>query len=144
MNAYLFIIGLCIVIIISFFCNLLAKRTNIPSVLILIILGVIIQRILISLDLSVELFGALEVLGIVGLIMIVLEAALDLELSWEKWPVIWKSFTIASLSLGLTSILLSFVILLFIPDIQFLSGNGLCHSPLNYEQRYHHSQCCKS
>ena len=122
MNAYLFIIGLCVVIIVSFFCNILAKRTNIPSVLILIILGVIIQEVLAYFKITPKLFGALEVLGIVGLIMIVLEAALDLELSWEKWPIIWKSFTIASLSLGLTSILISAIIQLFIPEIEFLSA----------------------
>ncbi len=122
MNAYLLIIGLCVIIIFSFFCNILAKRYNIPSVLILILLGVVIQQLLSYIDMDMELFGALEVLGIIGLIMIVLEAALDLELSWEKWPVIWRSFTIASLSLGLTSIVLSFVIKLFIPDIELLSA----------------------
>jgi len=67
-----------------------------------------------------DFFSTLEVLGIVGLIMIVLEAALDLELKKEKWPVIWKSFTIASFSLALTSIAISFFIRLIIPDMSFL------------------------
>jgi len=120
MNAYLFIIGLCLVIIISFFCNILARKTNIPSVLILIILGVGIQQLLRYLDMEPDFFSTLEVLGIVGLIMIVLEAALDLELKKEKWPVIWKSFTIASFSLALTSIAISFFIRLIIPDMSFL------------------------
>jgi NhaP-type Na+/H+ or K+/H+ antiporter len=120
MNAYLFIIGLCLVIIISFFCNILARKTNIPSVLILIVLGVGIQQLLKYMDIEPDFFSTLEVLGIVGLIMIVLEAALDLELKREKWPVIWKSFTIASFSLALTSIAISFFIRLIIPDMSFL------------------------
>jgi len=45
----------------------------------------------------------LEVLGIVGLIMIVLEAALDLELKKEKWGIIWRSFSVALVGLVLTT-----------------------------------------
>jgi Kef-type K+ transport system membrane component KefB len=45
----------------------------------------------------------LEILGIVGLIMIVLEAALDLKLTKEKWPTIWKSSLSALLGLLVTA-----------------------------------------
>lgn len=120
MNPYLFLIGLCVIIIISFFTNVLGRKTNIPSVLILIGLGVGIQQLLLYFEMEPDYSNTLELLGIVGLIMIVLEAALDLELTREKWPVIWKSFTIASLSLPLTSIAISFFIRLFIPGIDFL------------------------
>ncbi len=122
MNAYLFIIGLCVVIIISFFTNILARKTNIPSVLILIVLGVGIQQLLVSFNQTLDFSGSLEILGIVGLIMIVLEAALDLELKREKWPVIWKSFTIASFSLVLTSLAISFFIRLLIPGVEFIQA----------------------
>ncbi len=122
MNAYLFLIGLCVIIIISFFTNMLAKRTNIPSVLILIGMGVIIQQAFIYFKMEPNYDGTLEVLGIIGLIMIVLEAALDLELTKEKWPIIWKSFTIAALSLGITSVSISFIIQLFIHELQFISA----------------------
>ncbi|MBN2819880.1 MAG: cation:proton antiporter, partial [Bacteroidales bacterium] len=122
MDAYLFIAGLCVVIIISFFNNILAKKTNIPSVLMLIFLGVGINQLLIHFKLEPDFSTTLEVLGIVGLIMIVLEAVLDLELKKEKWPIIWKSFLIASVSLGLTSLALTTIILFFIPHITFLSA----------------------
>lgn len=122
MNSYLFLIGLCIVIILSFFASSLAKKTSIPSALLLILIGVGVQQLLVHFKIEAELFNILEILGIIGLIMIVLEAALDLELSWSKWPLIWKSFTIAALSLGLTSFALSFVIKLFIPDVSTLSS----------------------
>ncbi|HKI87444.1 MAG TPA: cation:proton antiporter [Draconibacterium sp.] len=122
MDAYLFISGLCVVIIISFFCNLLARKTNIPSVLMLVALGVVIHQVLLYFSMKPNFSSVLEILGIIGLIMIVLEAALDLELKKEKWPVIWKSFTIASFSLVLTSAALSVFIQLFIPGLEFLKA----------------------
>ena len=122
MNAHLFLIGLCVIIIISFFNNMLARRTNIPSVLVLIILGFGLQQLLLYFNIEPDYFNTLEILGIVGLIMIVLEAALDLEIKREKWPIIWKSFTIASFSLALTSLVISFFIKIFIPNIDFLQA----------------------
>lgn len=122
MNAYLFLIGLCLVIIISFYTNKLARKTNIPSVLILILLGVGINQLMVYFNIEPDFFKALEILGIVGLIMIVLEAALDLELKKGKWPIIWKSFTVAMLSLLFTSLTLSYIILFFIPNVEFLSA----------------------
>ncbi|MFT6215511.1 MAG: NhaP-type Na+/H+ or K+/H+ antiporter [Roseivirga sp.] len=67
------------------------------------------------------IFSTLEILGIVGLIMIVLEAALDLELSKEKWPTIWKSFTIAIISLGSCALLISVIINQFFQETPMIS-----------------------
>ncbi|WP_167608354.1 cation:proton antiporter [Maribellus sediminis] len=122
MNAYLFLIGLCVVIIFSFFTGILSKKTNVPSVLVLILLGVGLNQLLEYFKLEPDFYSSLEVLGIVGLIMIVLEAALDLELKKENWPIIWKSFTIAALSLAFTSVSLSFILLAFMPDMLFLEA----------------------
>lgn len=122
MDAYLFIIIICVVVIISFFFNIISRRTNIPSVLMLMALGVGMQKLLLNYNLDPDYTNALEVLGIVGVIMIVLEAALDLELKREKWPVIWKSFTIAFISLVLTTFAISFFIRLFFIDIEFLAA----------------------
>ena len=122
MNAYLFLIGLCVVIIFSFFTGILSKKTNIPSVLVLILLGVGLNQLLEYFNIEPDFYSSLEILGIVGLIMIVLEAALDLELKKENWPIIWKSFTIAALSLALTSVSLSFILLAFRPDMLFLEA----------------------
>jgi NhaP-type Na+/H+ or K+/H+ antiporter len=97
-----------------------SRKTNVPSVLILILLGVGVQQLMTYFEMEPDYFWALEVLGIVGLIMIVLEAALDLELKKENWPLIWKSFTIASLSLGLTAVSIAFLIQFFIPEINFV------------------------
>ena len=122
MNAYLFLIGLCVVIIISFFTGVLSKKTNIPSVLVLILLGVGLNQLLVYFKIEPNFYSSLEILGIVGLIMIVLEAALDLELKKENWPIIWKSFTIAALSLAFTSVSLSFILLFFRPNMNYLES----------------------
>jgi NhaP-type Na+/H+ or K+/H+ antiporter len=57
--------------------------------------------------------NVLEILGIVGLTMIVLEAALDLELTREKWPIIWKSFLVALIALFTTSLASAYVLQYF-------------------------------
>ena len=100
-NAYGLVIGGSLVIILSYFANLLAKRTNIPSVLVLIGMGIAIRQGLNAMGLqSIPFEGlVLELLGTVGLIFIVLEAALDLQLTKEKRPLIIKSASIALLAL---------------------------------------------
>ena len=120
-NAYVVVIATSLIIIFSYLFNVLSKKTNIPSVLMLIILGL-------GLKWASEYFGIgtgdylitiLEVLGIVGLTMIVLEAALDLELTRDKWPIIWKSFLVALLALGIGTIASAYVLQYFYIDSFF-------------------------
>lgn len=116
---YTAIIGVSIIIIVSYFFNIISQKTNIPSVLMLIVLGILIKQGLNAMGQSTGdlLFNILEILGIVGLIMIVLEAALDLHLAKEKWPTIWKSFSVALLSLVFSAGACAYIIQLFIiPD----------------------------
>ncbi|MCB9245636.1 MAG: cation:proton antiporter [Flavobacteriales bacterium] len=97
MSAYELIIAGSGAIVLSYVYGELAKRTNIPSVLMLIVTGIVIGQLY---PVNQEsLFQPLEVLGIIGLIMIVLEGALDLELSKEKLPLIRKSLIVASLGI---------------------------------------------
>jgi len=105
-GAFSLVIGGSIIIILSYFANLLAKRTNIPSVLVLIAMGVLIRQGLSALGMEEIPYEslALELLGTVGLIFILLEAALDLELSKEKLPLILKSASLALFSLGASTL----------------------------------------
>ncbi|NBG65047.1 cation:proton antiporter domain-containing protein [Acidiluteibacter ferrifornacis] len=114
---YTAIIGISLVIILSYFFNIISQKTNIPSVLLLIVLGILTKQGMNVIDLKVpegQLFNILELLGIVGLIMIVLEAALDLELTKEKWPTIWKSFSVALISLLGSTFVLAYIINFFL------------------------------
>lgn len=99
-SSYTLIIAISIIIILSFFFTELARKTNIPSVLMLIVLGIGVKFGLDAyMDETLDFFPVLEVLGIVGLIMIVLEAALELELKREKlWPIL-KALLIALIGL---------------------------------------------
>ncbi|WP_344928050.1 cation:proton antiporter [Aquimarina addita] len=99
-SSYNVIIGISLTIILSFIFNGIAKKTNIPAVLMLIVLGIVFQYGIKAFGgAEVDFFPMLEVLGIVGLIMIVLEAALELELKREKLIPILKSFAIALIGL---------------------------------------------
>lgn len=113
--SYIFLIFASLIVIISFFFNIISRKTSIPSVLLLIVLGILINWGMKFLETpKVNFFPILEILGIVGLIMIVLEAALDLELKKDKWPTIWKSFSVALLSLGGSTYLIALVLQVFI------------------------------
>ena len=130
LTSYHLIIIFSITIIISYFFNLYAKKSGVPAVLLLIGLGIIINY---SLRLSgftkPDLLPILEVLGVVGLILIVLEAALDLELLKEKAGLILKSFVVALMGLAGTAYL-SAVALNFLMGVELLNAL-LCTIPLS-------------
>ena len=103
-NSYVLIIIFSATIIISYFYNLYAKKSGIPSVLLLILTGMLINfGFFISESASPNLFSILKVLGVVGLALIVLEAALDLRIIKEKMGLIFKSLSVAVLGLFATS-----------------------------------------
>jgi NhaP-type Na+/H+ or K+/H+ antiporter len=111
LNSHIVIIAVSLVVIISYVFNLISHKTNVPSVLLLILLGIGIRLGLEYLDIynSLFLFKTLEILGILGLIMIVLEAALDLKITGEKKELILKSFGSAILSLVACSLLIAYI-----------------------------------
>lgn len=114
-NSYYLVIFLSCIIILSYLYNRIAKRFNIPSVLLLIATGIIIHQLMGVLGIpEYNWFPILEVLGIVGLIMIVLEASMDLELSRKKLPLIIKSFSIALISLIISTLAFALILQYFI------------------------------
>ena len=121
MNPYYIVITACLVIIASYFFSLVSQKTNIPSVLMLIGLGIIIKYFAVWLGIKdFDLQPLLELLGIVGLILIVLEAALDLKITRDKKALITTSFLIAAGSLVVTSMLIA-TLFLFYFDLPFLN-----------------------
>ena len=108
MNSHLLILSASGILVLSFLANILAKRTNIPSVLMLMLIGFGIQQFA-QVD-QASLRPYLEILGTVGVILIVLEAALDLHIEKEKWPLIIRSTLVAALCLFVTSGLIALVL----------------------------------
>jgi len=122
LNSYALIIVFSLTIILSYFFNLFAKKSGIPAVLMLIGLGVIIHYgLLLFGEESLDLARPLEVLGVIGLILIVLEAALDLKLKKEKIGLIIKSFLVALLGLGGTAYLAALA-LNYLMGVEVLNG----------------------
>jgi len=130
-DSYNLIIGASVIIIFSFFFGELARKTNIPSVLMLIILGICLKLGLDAyVDETIDFFSYLEILGIVGLIMIVLEAALELELKREKLVPITKALVIALVGL-LASIWVAALILHKFVDGMSMEAAWLYATPLS-------------
>ncbi len=100
MDYNIVIVSLSICIVLSYLFNEIAKRTNIPSVLMLIVAGIILGQVLKFFpEYNVDFFPSLKILGTIGLIMIVLEGALDLELTKEKSGLIGKATLLAVLGI---------------------------------------------
>ena len=123
LSSYNLIIGASLIVVLSFFFNGISKKTNIPAVLMLIVLGILIK---ITLEFFIpeipDFKGSLEILGTVGLIMIVLEAALELELKREKlWPII-KSMAVALIGLVGSAYVAALILHQFIPNMTMQSA----------------------
>lgn len=123
LTVYEMVIGISIMIILSYGFNTLAKKTNIPSVLMLIIAGFGLS-VFLKTD-SISLQPVLEVLGTVGLIMIVLEAALDLHIEKNKGLLLTKAFFAALVILIVTAFLLA---LLFIFTFEVAFGIAILYA----------------
>ena len=115
-NAYYDILIICGVVIVSYSLGWFSKLTKIPSVLLLILLGIGFQFLLqaLAMGISPRIMDLLELLGIVGLIMIVLEAALDLKLTKDKRALIVKAFAVALLALAGSSVAIAYIIRYFL------------------------------
>lgn len=123
LGPYTIIIAGSIIVLLSFLCGLIAKKTNIPSVLMLIALGVGVQYFLRYAGINdVNFFPVLEVLGVIGLIMIVLEAALELELQRDKFWVIVRSLIVALLGLVGSTAAAGVIIYYLVPNMEWLQA----------------------
>ena len=81
-NPYYILIAVSVLIILSYLFNLLSGRIKIPSVILLLLTGVGLQFL--AKEFGFDFSGTklpLELLGIIGLIFIVLEGALDLKIT---------------------------------------------------------------
>tara|TARA_B100000902_G_C27312237_1_gene919087 strand:+ start:233 stop:1492 length:1260 start_codon:yes stop_codon:yes gene_type:complete len=120
MNTGSILILLPLIIIFSYFFDLLAKKTKFPSVILLMITGMIARAIAnqYGFENTVLLNSLIPVLGTIGLILIVMEGALELEIKKEKIGIIFSGFLAAFVILILNIFLLKsfFINILEIPN----------------------------
>ncbi len=124
LNTYTFLIVLAVIIIVSHLFNIVSKKTKIPAVLLLILGGVGLSSGLDYLGMAKKFnfFSVLEVLGVVGLIMIVLEAALDLTLRRDKAQLILKSFLVAIIGLFVSAFACAGIFKIFQTDLTWATA----------------------
>ena len=122
-SSYNLIIAASLIVIASFFYGEISKKTNVPSVLMLIVTGILLKFILDEMGYDdLDFKDQLEILGIVGLIMIVLEAALELELKREKLVPIAVAFSVALIGLMLSIWAAAEILQYFMPEMTTLQA----------------------
>ncbi|MBI1222308.1 MAG: sodium:proton exchanger [Bacteroidetes bacterium] len=113
-NDYLSIIIVCSLIILSYVFNLISKNTKIPSVLLLIGTGISLKYGLEYSHIGWNIpMSFLQILGTVGLILIVLEGTFDLHLEKEKQRMILMALFVSVLLLLLSSFTITYLIQYF-------------------------------
>ena len=87
------IITFCLLLLIAYVSDLTSSRTKIPSVILLLLLGWFVRQLSVWFEIQLPDFSPiLPVLWTIGLILIVLEGSLELELNDSKFGLIRKSF----------------------------------------------------
>jgi potassium/hydrogen antiporter len=104
------IITLCVLILLAYLFDISSAKTRIPTVILLLLLGWILKRLTSFFSISVpDLSSLLPLLGTVGLILIVLEGSLELELNRSKLPLVKKAAIVSFFPLIVSALLLAWL-----------------------------------
>lgn len=99
------IVTLCVLLLLAYAFDISSAKTKIPSVVLLLALGWGLKQALDFFQITMpNLSGVLPVLGTIGLILIVLEGSLELEVNRGKLGFVGKSALMAFLPLVLVSL----------------------------------------
>ena len=93
---YYIILALCVIIILAYIFDITSKYSRIPGVILLIALGIAIRLVANATKLDIpNLEPVLPIIGTLGLVLIIMEASLDLKLEIRKKVLIFKSISSA-------------------------------------------------
>lgn len=116
-SSYIYIIAACLLVIFSYLFNLVSQKTGIPAVLLLMISGIGVREILFFNNASfVVPANTVELFGILGLIIIVLEAGLDLRISRKKLKLIRNASLSAVIIFALSAAACSALLYYFLEE----------------------------
>ena len=102
------IISICVLLLIAYIFDVSSPKTRIPSVILLLLVGWAVRQGANFLGLHIpDLSPILPVIGTVGLILVVLEGSLEVELNRSKLGLIVRSTVVALLPIILLSMLLA-------------------------------------
>lgn len=103
------IITICVLLILAYVFDITSSKTKIPSVILLLLLGWTVGQVSNKLEIPTpNLNPMLPILGTLGLILIVLEGSLELELNKSKFSFVRKTSLISFLPMLLFSFGLAF------------------------------------
>lgn len=122
MNHYVILAFAAILIMISYLFGILSHKINIPSILFLIFIGILSKQLstLIGLNVAIS-FTMVQVIGTLGLILIVLEGSLDLNINKRELPIIVKSFIFSAMMIILLAFAIGFTISKYYSQLFFTS-----------------------
>ncbi|QXU39991.1 cation:proton antiporter [Pedobacter sp. D749] len=133
MTTYTILIILSGLVIFSYLFDLVASKTKVPSVLLLLLLGIGL-RLLVD-NLKIQTFNFLSILptlGTVGLILIVFEGSLELKYDQHKNKVIKSAFFSAlSILLGTTSVITTIIYQISHHDLYTCIANAIPFSVIS-------------
>lgn len=105
------IISISLLLLFAYIFDVSSARTKIPSVILLLSLGWGVKQISVLFAIEIpNLTSVLPILGTIGLILIVLEGSLELELTRSKIPFVRKSSLMAFIPIILISFILGYII----------------------------------
>mgnify|MGYP000959752083 CR=1 FL=1 len=105
------IITLCVLLLIAYIFDISASKTRVPSVVMLLLLGYVLQHLAVMFEVILpDMEGVLPVLGTLGLVLIVLEGSLELELNSSQFSFVRKTLISAAIPFFILSFLLAFVL----------------------------------
>jgi hypothetical protein len=118
------IIAICVLLVLAYAFDVSSSKTKIPSVILLLGLGWTVKQIAQFIEIPIpDLTPILPILGTVGLILIVLEGSLELELNKSKFILVGKTSVMALLPMLILSFGLGYALYYF-GDIDFKIGLG--------------------
>jgi len=122
MNGYIYIIIFSLLLILSHFYSFISNKYKIPSVILLIFTGIITKIIAENFGVYIKVSTSLlQTLGTVGLILIVLEGALELEIRKDKMKILKRALLLSVFALLFSSTLVG-VVIMFIYNVPFLKA----------------------
>ncbi|GAB3717663.1 hypothetical protein GCM10027592_59910 [Spirosoma flavus] len=117
MDSSILIIVLSLSVLISYAFDLFSSRFRTPSVLLLLLMGMLTRQATEYFGVQVPYINAiLPILGTLGLILIVLEGGLDLELHGDRLSLIRRSLTASLLSIVGGTLIMATMLYLLLND----------------------------
>lgn len=119
---YVVIITICALLLLAYAFTVTSNKTQIPSVILLILMGWLVKQGTGVLDIVIpDLNPLLPFFGTVGLILIVLEGSLELQFNKKKLPFIGKTLVTAIVPLFVTAFIVGHFFYYFL-DADYKQG----------------------